>query len=60
VIPDSPGRKILLIVLCFLLPPLAVGLLKGLTAHFWINLILTIIGFWIVGVIHALYLVLTA
>ena len=53
------GRKILLIVASFLLPPLAVGLVVGITFHFWINLILTLLSFGILGIIHALYIVLT-
>ena len=41
-----------------ILPPLGVFLKVGLNAHFWINLILTIFGFYIFGVVHALYIVL--
>lgn len=44
----------LTIILSILLPPLAVYLKHGIGSAFWINLILTIIG-WIPGVIHALY-----
>lgn len=53
------ARTILLIICCFLLPPLAVGLVVGITMHFWINLILTILSFGILGIIHALFIVLT-
>lgn len=59
-IPDTTGRKILLIILAIILPPVAVGLIKGLTAHFWINLLLTIISLGLLGIIHALYIVLTS
>ena len=48
---------ILKIVLAILLPPVAAFLQVGLGAHFWINIILTVIGF-LPGVIHALWLVL--
>lgn len=47
-------EQILLIVLCFLLPPLAVYLANG---PWVLNLILTLL-FWIPGVIHALIVVL--
>jgi uncharacterized membrane protein YqaE (UPF0057 family) len=47
-----------MIILCFLLPPLAVGLTKGIGGAFILNLILTIVGFWVIGVIHALIVVL--
>jgi uncharacterized membrane protein YqaE (UPF0057 family) len=43
----------LLIVLCILLPPLAVGLKFGIGNEFWISILLTLL-FWIPGVIYAL------
>ncbi len=51
-------NKLLKIVLAVLLPPLAVFMNSGLSTQFWLNLVLTIVGFWIVGVIHALIVVL--
>lgn len=50
--------EVLLIVLAILLPPLAVFLKIGLGTHFWINLILTFLGY-IPGIIHALWVVFT-
>jgi uncharacterized membrane protein YqaE (UPF0057 family) len=46
--------SILSIILAIFLPPLAVGLQKGLTGAFWINVLLTLIGF-VPGIIHAFY-----
>lgn len=46
--------SVLEIILAIILPPLGVGLRYGLSSKFWINLILTLIG-WIPGVIHAFY-----
>lgn len=46
--------SLLTIILNILLPPLAVFLSRGLSSAFWINLILTLIG-WLPGVIHAFY-----
>ena len=46
----------LLIVLCILLPPLAVFLKFGIGTEFWISLIVTLI-FWLPGVIYALIVV---
>lgn len=40
------------IILAIILPPLAVGLRYGLGGKFWLNVLLTIIG-WLPGVIHA-------
>ncbi len=44
--------SILSIILAIFLPPLGVAMQYGLSKKFWINLILTLIG-WLPGVIHA-------
>ncbi len=44
------------ILLSILLPPLGVALEVGLTKHFWINIILTILGY-IPGIVHAVYII---
>ncbi len=44
------------IILCFVLPPLAVFLTVGLRLHFWLNIVLTLLGV-IPGMIHALWVV---
>jgi uncharacterized membrane protein YqaE (UPF0057 family) len=41
------------IILAILLPPVGVFAEVGLTTQFWINLILTILGY-VPGIIHAL------
>ena len=53
----SPNR-VLLIVLCFLLPPAAVAAQQGLSFHFWLNLVLTLATFGIAGIVHALIVTL--
>ena len=50
--------KILKIILAIILPPVAAVLQVGVSTHFWINIILTILG-GIPGMIHALWLVRT-
>ena len=45
------------IIAAILLPPLGVFLEVGLGGHFWLNIVLTILGF-IPGIIHALYVIL--
>jgi uncharacterized membrane protein YqaE (UPF0057 family) len=45
------------IVLAVLLPPLGVFLEVGLTGQFWLNVVLTLLGF-LPGVIHALYVII--
>ena len=49
---------IIRIILAILLPPLGVFLQVGLGAQFWINVILTILGY-IPGIIHAIYIIVT-
>ena len=48
---------LLLVILAILLPPLAVFLVDGIGNLFWIDLILTILG-WLPGVIFALWVIL--
>ena len=47
------------IIAAIILPPLGVAMEVGLTKHFWINVLLTILGLWVGGIIHALYVILT-
>ena len=47
---------ILRIVLAIILPPLGVFLQVGLTKHFWINVLLTILGY-IPGIVHAVWVI---
>lgn len=47
---------ILKILLAILLPPLGVFLEVGIGKHFWINIILTILGY-IPGIVHAIYII---
>ncbi len=48
------NMSLLTIVLCVLLPPLAVFMKTGLSGKFLVNVLLSILG-WVPGVIHALY-----
>lgn len=44
------------ILLAILLPPLGVVLQVGLTGQFWLNILLTLLGYF-PGVIHAVYII---
>jgi|688.fasta_scaffold462281_3 uncharacterized membrane protein YqaE (UPF0057 family) len=56
---EKLDNKDLLSLLCsIILPPLGVFIKFGLKSSFWINLILTILGFYILGLIHAFYVIL--
>ena len=52
------NKDVLRIIAAIFLPPLGVFLQVGLGVQFWINVLLTILGF-IPGIIHALYIILT-
>ena len=45
------------ILLAILLPPLGVFLQVGIGLQFWVNILLTLLGY-IPGIIHALYIIL--
>ncbi len=47
---------LLRIIIAILLPPLGVFLQVGIGKHFWINVLLTILGY-IPGIIHALWII---
>jgi uncharacterized membrane protein YqaE (UPF0057 family) len=64
--PNGPGtpdrraeanRDILRILLSILLPPLGVFLREGLGVQFWINVILTLLGY-VPGIVHAVWIIL--
>ncbi|ANT61305.1 MULTISPECIES: YqaE/Pmp3 family membrane protein [Roseobacteraceae] len=44
------------IILSIILPPLGVFLQVGLGKHFWINILLTILGY-IPGIVHAIWII---
>lgn len=50
--------KIIKILLAVFLPPVAAFLQVGIGMHFWLNIVLCLLG-GIPGMIHAMWLVLT-
>lgn len=50
------GMTILLIILAIIFPPLGVGLKVGLTGAFWLNVLLTILGY-VPGLVHAVWVI---
>jgi len=44
------------IIIAILLPPLGVFLQVGIGKHFWINILLTILGY-IPGIVHAIWVI---
>lgn len=53
---DSMFFDLIKILLAIVLPPLGVFFEVGLTKHFWINIVLTLLGF-LPGVVHAVYVI---
>ncbi len=51
-------KDLLRIIAAIILPPLGVFLQVGFGKHFWINILLTILGF-LPGIVHAVYIILT-
>ena len=51
------GKDVIRIILSILLPPVGVFLQVGLGLHFWINILLTLLGY-IPGIIHAVWIIL--
>ena len=47
---------IIRIILSIILPPLGVFLQVCIGAHFWINILLTLLGYF-PGLIHAIYII---
>ncbi|TRW16749.1 YqaE/Pmp3 family membrane protein [Glacieibacterium frigidum] len=50
---------LLQIIVSILLPPLGVFLAKGIGTDFWINVVLTLLGY-IPGIVHAIWVVAKA
>ncbi len=53
----ATASDILKIIFAVILPPLGVFLEVGFKGHFWLSILLTLLGF-IPGIIHALYVIL--
>lgn len=49
--------SIVKILLAIFLPPVAAFLQVGFGMHFWLNILLTLLG-WLPGTVHALWLVI--
>jgi uncharacterized membrane protein YqaE (UPF0057 family) len=47
---------VLRILIAIILPPLGVFLQVGIGLHFWLNILLTLLGY-VPGIIHAVYII---
>jgi uncharacterized membrane protein YqaE (UPF0057 family) len=57
---DTDAKNLAILIVTVFIPPLGVALKRGFGLHFWINLALTIFGFFFAGLVHGLYMVLTS
>jgi len=48
--------ELIKIIIAVILPPLGVFLQVGIGKHFWLNILLTILGY-IPGVVHAIWVI---
>ncbi|MBN2261705.1 MAG: YqaE/Pmp3 family membrane protein [Prolixibacteraceae bacterium] len=48
--------ELLKIIIAIILPPLGVFLHAGIQKHFWINILLTLLGY-IPGIVHAVWVI---
>lgn len=55
---SNDTNKLLLVIIAILLPPLAVGLKRGIGLHLVLNLVLCLL-FVLPGLLHALWVVLS-
>jgi len=49
---------VLKVLIAILLPPLGVFLTVGIGLHFWLNIVLTLLGY-IPGLVHAIWIIAT-
>ena len=55
---EEQKMDLIRILIAILLPPLGVFLQVGLGLHFWINILLTLLGY-IPGIVHAVWVIAT-
>jgi uncharacterized membrane protein YqaE (UPF0057 family) len=52
------ARDIIRILCAIFLPPLGVLLQVGVGMHFWLNILLTVLGY-VPGIVHAVWIIVT-
>jgi uncharacterized membrane protein YqaE (UPF0057 family) len=55
---NMDSKDVVTLLVTLFVPPLGVALKKGFGVHCWVNLALTVFGFYIAGLIHGVYVVL--
>ena len=55
---DMSSRDLIALAVTIFIPPLGVAIKIGFVKHFWVNLALTLFGFYLPGLVHGIYVVL--
>ncbi|MFC1859289.1 YqaE/Pmp3 family membrane protein [Thermodesulfobacteriota bacterium] len=55
---DEKAKDLIRIILSLIIPPVGVFFQVGFGLHFWINIVLTLLGYF-PGLIHAIWIILT-
>jgi uncharacterized membrane protein YqaE (UPF0057 family) len=55
---DMDSKDLLALGITIFIPPLGVAVKTGFGTHFWVNLALTLFGFYLPGLVHGVYVVL--
>jgi uncharacterized membrane protein YqaE (UPF0057 family) len=55
---NMDGKDLVTLIVTIFVPPVGVAIKSGFGTHFWVNLALTLFGFYIPGLIHGVYVVL--
>lgn len=53
---SEQSKDIIRIIFAILLPPIGVAMQVGISKHFWLNILLTILGY-VPGIVHAVYII---
>ena len=55
---DEKAKDLIRIILSLIIPPVGVFFQVGFGLHFWVNIVLTLLGY-VPGLIHAIWIILT-
>ena len=53
---SGESKDLIRIIFAILLPPIGIAMQVGFTKHFWLNILLTILGY-VPGIVHAVYII---
>ena len=54
------NEQLIVVILSIILPPIGAIMAKASGVQIFLNILLTIFGFWILGILHAIYLVMNS